>query len=346
MNFNIGIDMGASAVRMAAHGRGMILSESSALALRGRNKSLFAIGNEALALRGRTPGSIRIEKPMSGGHVIKDEWVTRWLTYLFETAQSVGIVSRPNVLMAVDPMMQPSAVHHLVALALDAGAMVCSTVRSDFMAALGAGCAILKPETIVLLNVGDSNITCTLCCAGQVFLSESLPFGMSTIDDAVMRILKNRHGMIIGEKVAEEIKIDLCSAIPGREDVKLNITGYSPETGFPASRELSGEEVTGAAGMLVSLICELVTSVVESAPVELSKELNDAGIVMTGGGAGLYGLDSYIAENVGLPCRVAEDPINATIRGLTRAIERPNAYHNLIDAPTRRIERKLSLINN
>jgi rod shape-determining protein MreB len=343
VNFNIGIDIGSSMVRMAAYSRGPIFSESAALALRGENRALFAIGNDALTFRGRAPASIRIEYPLSGGNVVKDEYLTRWLTYLFETAQSSEIVSRPNVLIAVDPQMQPSAVRHLVALALDAGAALCSTVRADLAAALGAGRAILKGDALLNLDVGASAVTCTLACAGKVLLSQSLPFGISTVDDALLRILRLRHGLIVGEKTAEEIKIDLCAAGPGRRGVKEDITGYSPRTGFPATISLSGEEVLDATEMFVSLVCELVSSVVDLTPVERLPELNDLGISMTGGGAGRFGLDSYIADKVGIACHVAEDPANAKIRGLTRMIERPGAYKSLIDAPTRRIERKLPL---
>lgn len=341
MQFNIGIDIGASTVRMAVRGRGIVFRQSSAIAMHGDDVKPLAIGNEALLYIGRAPSSVTVARPMNGGLVIRDDLMTRWLSYLLETATAAGLVSRPRVLLVVDPEVQSAATLQMATMAVDAGASTCAAIRSDLMAALGAGLDIRKPEASLVLDVGASRISVSLITHGRVAYSETLPFGMQRVNEAILRILRVKHGLMVGAQVAEEVKLQLCSAIAGRGELSMNVTGMKPLTGFPAMAAITASEVAGVAAVLVESIGDLAASVIDHAPVELAADLNDSGIALTGGGAQLFGLDKLVAEKTGLACHVMEDPANCAIRGLSLAMDKPEAFSGMIDASMRRLERKL-----
>lgn len=346
MQFNIGIDIGASTARMAVKGRGIVYRQSSAIAVGEGRTEPIAFGNAALQYEGRAPRAVTVAYPSRGGLVVRDDLMAAYMKYLMNTAMETGLVRSPQVLLAVDGGAQPSWNQRLLNLALDAGASSASVIRSDMMSALGAGFNITRPESIFVLDIGASKIAATLIAGGRVVKEETLPFGMRRVDETIRRAIRLRYGFIIGDQMSEELKIGLCSAISGREVPPMVVTGLKSQTGFPDSLAIEAEEIYDAASILISSICELAAVVAIGAPPEIAADLNERGIALTGGGAQLYGIDKLVAEKIGLPCRVMDDPGNASARGLSLVLDNAAAFQDMIDAPIRRIERRIAMATN
>lgn len=332
MPYNIGIDMGEHTTRLAVRGRGVLLRQSSAVAFRKGRQEPLAYGDEALKYADCLPHIASVAYPFRSGGISDDEILAKYLRFLFKTATDSGLVHRVRAILLCDAQTQPFTVRHLAATAIDCGAAGCAVVRSDFMAALGASLDVVRPEASLLADIGAGKVTVTIISSGRVIVSESLPFGMRRIDEAIVRAMRVKYGLIIGERTAEESKLSLGAAIGGNPELKAAVVGMKALTGFPGTVSVTADEIYAVMEPVIAAICDLTASVVERASVELAADLNDSGIALTGGGAQLFGLDKLIAERTGLTCRVVGDPSSAAILGVCRALEKPEQYEAMVDA--------------
>ena len=336
MIYNVALDIGTSGIRMALRGHGIVYRQSAAIALRGGHS--IATGNEALRLQSRTPHDISIRFPMQCGLVADEQALAHWLKHLVRHAQTGGLRGKPKILMAVPPTIQPAPLRLLVALALEAGAGACAAVRSDLAAAVGAPVDIYTTKCVLLCQLGAGFTSVSAICGGRVVVSRALPFGMALVDQAIVRRLRKKYGLIVSAKGAEELK-SLLASVGTASAPSASIAALDAKTGFPAHFEIESLDMKDAASPLLDQLCELIYQVLVALPPQLSADAADAGLILTGGGAQLFGMVQRIADEFSLPCHLVEDPPGSVIRGLSHMLESRDRYDSLVISQQNALQR-------
>ena len=328
MRWDIGIDLGTEYVRMAELKLGPVLAAPAALAFREGRESPICVGEIAERLIGRTCEGVSVHYPLRDGALENSFYAERLFTWLFRESEAANRRRRFNVVITCAPFVRPVQRESMLAAAISAGAAEAILVRSDVAAAVGAGLDLAAPEAKLLVDLGAGKITCTLFTFGRVAAFGCLSYGMNRIDERIQHLLRTDFGIRVSRAAAIEIKHTLGNALPGAapKDVIMHAVGVNMAERRPAHFDVETQPVLYACEDLVAEVARLCQSVVNSAPEELSADLNDAGAVLTGGGALMTELDRRIGQALGIPCRVADAPETCAIRGLARILEAPEAY--------------------
>ncbi|MBQ8110301.1 MAG: rod shape-determining protein [Clostridia bacterium] len=332
MHWDIGIDLGTHSVRMAELKNGPVMSAPAALAFREGNRVPICAGEIAERLVGRTCEGVSVVYPLRDGVLENNLYAASLLQWLFRRSEGVNTRRRFGAIITCAPFARPVQKEAMLTAAIDAGAAEAMLVRSDAAAAVGAGLDLNSPEAKLLVDVGAGKITATLFTFGRVAAFGYLPYGLNRVDDRIRRILRSDYGYRVGKTASEEIKHTLGSAMPDKapRDIIMHATGISMAKRMPVNFDVETKPVLDACEDVVSELTRLCRAVVDNAPEELSADLNDAGAVLTGGGAAMTELDRRVGQALGIPCRVADVPENCAIRGLARIMEDPNAYKELL----------------
>ena len=328
MRWDVGIDLGTANVRMAELKQGPVLEAAAALAFREGRDTPVCCGDAAAQLYGRTCEGMRVASPLRDGVLENNFTADRMFHWLYRQLDTVNRKRRFNALITCAPFARPVQQEALLTAATDAGAAAAALVRSDVAVALGAGLDLNAPEAKLLVDVGAGKLSATLFTFGRVAAYGYLPYGMGRIDERIQRIVRTDCGYRIGRNAAIEIKHTLGSALPSAApaDVIMHMTGFSIAERLPAAFDVETKPVLDACEDVVRELAGLCASVMDNAPEELSADLNDAGVVLAGGGAELTGLDKRIGDALGIPCRVADAPGTCGVRGLYKIMESPETY--------------------
>lgn len=332
MHWDIGIDLGTQSVRMAELKSGPVMSAPAALAFREGNRTPICAGEIAQRLVGRTCEGVEVVYPLQDGVLENNLYAARMFQWLFKRSESVNTRRRFGAMITCAPFARPVQKEAMLTAAIDAGAAEAALVRSDAAAAIGAGLDLNGPEAKLLVDVGAGKITATLFTFGRVAAFGYLPYGMNRVDDRIRRILRSDYGYRVGAAAAEEIKHTLGSAMPDKapRDIIMHAVGINVAQRMPVNFDVETKPVLDACEDVVSELARLVNTVVDNAPEELSADLNDAGAVLTGGGAAMTELDRRVGQALGIPCRVADAPETCAVRGLWRVMENPEAYRGVM----------------
>ena len=328
MKWDIGIDLGTQSVRVADLREGPVMSAPAALAFREGNRVPICAGDIAERLVGRTCRGVEVVYPLRDGVLENNLYAASLFQWLFKRSEGLNGRRRFGAMITCAPFTRPVQREALLTAAIDAGAAEAVLVRSDAAAAVGAGMELNGPEAKLLVDVGAGKITCTLFTFGRVAAFGHLPYGVNRIDDRVRRILRSDFGYRVGKAASEEIVHTLGSAMPDKapKDIIMHATGIDMKKRMPVNFDVETKPVLDACEDVVAELARLCSSVVDNAPEELSADLNDAGAVLTGGGAALTDLDRRLGQALGIPCRVADAPETCAIRGLWKIMEDPKAY--------------------
>ena len=332
MRWDIGIDLGTQSVRMAELKGGPVMSAPAALAFREGNRAPICAGDIAQRLVGRTCEGVSVVYPLRDGVLENNLYAARMFQWLFRRSEGVNTRRRFRAIITCAPFARPVQREAMLTAAIDAGAAEAMLVRSDAATAIGAGLDLNAPEAKLLVDVGAGKITATLFTFGRVAAFGYLPYGLNRIDERIRRILRSDFGYRVGVSTSEEIKNTLGSAIPDKapRDVIMHATGIDLAKRMPVNFDVETKPVLDACEDVVAEITRLVSTVVDNAPEELSADLNDAGVVLAGGGAVMTDLDRRVGQALGIPCRVADAPEGCAIRGLCRIMEDPDAYRAML----------------
>lgn len=332
MHWDIGIDLGTQNVRMAELKEGPVLTASAALAFRDGSRAPICAGDIAERLVGRTCEGVSVRYPLRDGVLENNLYAARMFQWLFKRSEGVNTRRRFGAMITCAPFARPVQREAMLNAALDAGAADALLVRSDAAAALGAGLDLNGPEAKLLVDVGAGKITATLFTFGRVAAFGYLPYGMNRIDDRIRRILRTDYGYRVGKASAVEIKHTLGSAMPDKapRDIIMHATGIGMLQRAPMNFDIETRPVLDACEDVVAELARMCSAVIDNAPEELSADLNDAGAVLTGGGAMLTELDRRIGQALGIPCRVADAPETCAIRGLWKIMQDPAPYRGAI----------------
>jgi rod shape-determining protein MreB len=316
----IGIDLGTANVLVYVKGKGIVLREPSVVAKDVRTNRTIAVGEEARQMLGRTPGNIQAIRPLRDG-VIADFEVTEVMLNYFikKVTKSQSIFSwfrpKPSVVICVPAEITSVEERAVRDAAKLAGARSVDIIEEPMAAAIGAGLPIDGPSGNMVVDIGGGTTDVAVISLGGIVVSQSLRVAGNKLDEAIIRHIRRVYNLMVGERTAEEIKITIGSAYRLDEELTMEIRGRDLINGLPKTVKITSEEVREALSEPIASIVEAVKSVLEKTPPELAADIIDRGIILTGGGALLRGLDTLLAEVTGIPALIADDPLSCVVIG-------------------------------
>ena len=316
---NIGIDLGTTSIVIYIEGKGIVLSEPSVAAYDTYGGHLIAVGKKAYEMIGRTPDNIRIVKPMRHG-VVSDFTATKHILRFFLSKICKNMIFKPNVVVCVPSMVTNLEKRTILDLITAAGAAKACLIEEPLAAALGAGLKSDRPKGAMVVDIGGGTTDVAVITMGCISVSDSVKVAGNAFDEAIMRQIRRERDVIIGERTAEFIKKQIgCSYLRSAE-LGLTVKGKHFITSMPVSIDVSSTEVYLAMRPQLESISETVRSVLELTPPELSADIADSGIYLTGGGALLHGIDKMLQEKTGVKTFVAKDPLSCVALGTGEAL--------------------------
>jgi len=319
--FDIGIDLGTASILVYVKGKGVVLKEPSVVAFDRDTNRIKAIGEEARLMLGRTPGNIVAVRPLRQG-VISDYTVTeKMLKYFIQKAVGKQRFRKPLISICVPSQVTEVERKAVEDAAFQAGARDVKIIEEPIAAAIGAGIDIARPCGNMIVDIGGGTSDIAVISLGGTVVSASIKIAGDDFDDAIVRYMRKKHNLLIGERTAEDIKIRIGSAYPRPESVTVDVRGRNLVTGLPKTITVTSEETEEALKDTTSQIVEAVHSVLEKTPPELAADIVDRGIVLAGGGSLLYGLEELIESKTGITTMTAEDPMTAVAIGTGRYVE-------------------------
>lgn len=320
---DIGIDLGTATILLYVKGKGIVLREPSVVAIDKNTNKILAVGEEARRMLGRTPGNIVAIRPLKDG-VISDYEITEKMLKYFLNKVCGGRflkIFSPRIVVCVPSGVTEVEKRAVIDAAIQAGARKTYLIEEPIAAAIGAGIDISKACGSMIIDVGGGTTDIAVISLGGIVVSTSIKVAGDSFDEAIVRYMRKKHNIMIGERTAEELKINIGAVYPRVQEVTMDIRGRNLISGLPKTITVTSSEIMEALEESVSAIVEAVHSVLERTPPELAADIGDRGIVMTGGGSLIYGLDKLIQKETGINVVIAEDAISCVALGTGKALE-------------------------
>ena len=320
---DIGIDLGTASVLVYVKGKGIVLQEPSVVAIDTSTNKVLAVGEEAQKMLGRTPGNIVALRPLKDG-VISDYDVTEKMLkhFIEKVTGGVGLFRffKPQIIVCVPSGVTEVEKRAVIDATMEAGARDVFLIEEPIAAAIGAGIEISQPNGSMVVDIGGGTSDVAVISLGGIVVSTSIKIAGDKFDEAIVKYMRKKHSILIGERTAEEIKINIGSAFPRDTEVTMDVRGRNLVSGLPETIKVSSEETLEALRESVAQIADAVHYVLEKTPPELSADISDKGILMTGGGSLLWGLDKLIAKRTGISVYIADDAISCVAKGTGEAL--------------------------
>ena len=328
---DIGIDLGTANTLVYLRGKGIIMREPSVVAVDTKNDEVRSVGHEAKAVIGRTPGSIVAVRPLKDGVIADFDITANMLSRFIKKVCGNSMFFRPRVVICIPSGVTEVERRAVKEASLKAGARQVSVIEEPMAAAIGAGLPISEPSGSMVVDIGGGTSEVAVISLGGIVASRSVRVGGDEFDQSIIAYIKRKYNLLIGERTAEDIKIKIGSAYPTEEmeNVTMDIKGRNLVDGLPKNVTIHADEVRDAlADPLVTMV-DAIKSTLEKTPPELSADVIDHGIMLTGGGALLRGLDLLVAQETGMPVHVAERPLDCVVDGTGKRLEivMPREYY-------------------
>lgn len=325
----IGIDLGTANCLVYLAGEGIVLNEPTVVAVSTEDNRVLAVGNEAKEMLGRTPGNITASRPLRDG-VIADYVITEaMLRYFIDKVCGHSRLFRPEVMICVPAGVTSVERRAVLDATLSAGAKTAYLIDEPLAAAIGAQIPIANTSGNMIVDIGGGTTEAAVICLGGVVVHSSVRVGGNKIDEAIQTTVRKKHGLVIGENQAEDVKIKIGAAVLGKNsssEVSMQVRGRDAVNGLPRTIILTDREVMEMIGGTVQKIISAVKGVLEQTPPELASDIIDKGIVLSGGTSQLTNLDRLLTESTGVPCHVAENPLMCVALGTGLALENLDLY--------------------
>ena len=317
----VGIDLGTVNVLVYVSGKGVVLQEPSVVAISVRDNKIVAVGKDAAEMIGRVPDSIEVARPVREG-VIADYQVTEaMLRHFIRKAIGRNPLLRPQVMMSTPKGVTSVERRAVYDAAIQAGAKEAYLIPEPLAAAFGAGLPANTPTGNMVVDMGGGTSEAAVVSMNDIVVWSSVRVGGTRIDRAIIGYIRKKYSMVIGEQTAEELKIQIGSAIPLEDVLTMDVRGRDQVTGLPKTISVTSDEITEAIGDPLSSIVNTVRQTLEKTPPELASDIIDRGMILTGGGAQLRNIDQLFRQETGVPCFPADDPIACVAVGAGRALE-------------------------
>lgn len=318
---DIGVDLGTASVLVYVKNHGIVIREPSVVALQKDNNKILAVGEEARQMIGRTPGNIVAVRPLRDGVIADYDITETMLKYFIEKVSPKPRFFRPQVVVCVPSGVTSVEKRAVLEAAMQAGAKRTYLIEEPMAAAIGAGLNITEASGNMVVDIGGGTTDIAIISLGGIVVSESLRVGGDKCDEAIIRYIKKMYNMMVGERTAEDVKINIGSAYPEGEGKSMEIRGRDLVTGLPRTIKFTSTDSFQALSEPITSIIDGIKSVLERTPPELASDIVDKGIVMTGGGSLLHGLTRLLAEETGIPIHLAEDPLSCVALGTGKILE-------------------------
>jgi rod shape-determining protein MreB len=312
---DIGIDLGTANVLIHIKGQGIVLNEPSVVAIDSDTKKPLAVGSEARDMLGRTPGRVLAIRPMKDGVIADFEITEIMLNHFIRKVNGKNFFSRPRILICCPSNITQVEKNAIKEAAERTGAKKVFLEEEPKVAAIGAGMDISKPSGNMVIDIGGGTTDVAVLSLGDIVTSSSIKIAGNVFDSDIMKYIKDKYKLLIGERTAEDIKFTIGTVFPGSRNEKIEVRGRDLVTGLPHSITLCSDEVEEALRESVYVIIQTTKSVLEQTPPELSADIIDKGIVVTGGGALIDGFDQLLAHELKVPVFIAESPLTCVVEG-------------------------------
>jgi rod shape-determining protein MreB len=312
---DLAIDLGTANTLVYAKNKGIVVREPSIVAVNKINNNVEAVGKEAKEMLGRTPGNIVAIRPMKDGVIADFEVTEKMIKYFIEKAHGRRFLVKPRIVISVPSEITQVEKRAVKDSALRAGATEVYLIEQAMAAAIGAGLPITDPTGNMIVDIGGGTTDVAVISLAGIVYSRSVRVAGNEMDDAIIQYIKRKYNLLIGERTAEQIKIEIGSAFPLDEEMTMEIKGRDLVEGVPKTLVVSDEEIREALSETVATIVEAVRVALERTPPELSADIMDKGIIIAGGGSMLKNLDKRLREETGLPVTLAEDPLACVALG-------------------------------
>lgn len=317
---NIGIDLGTATVLIYVKGKGIVLKEPSVAAIDKVSGKVYAVGSEAQKMIGRTPGNIVAVRPLRDG-VISDYDTTERMLKDFLTKVTFSKFFKPNIVICVPSGVTEVEERAVLDVALQAGAKRAYVIEEPIAAAIGAGIDISEPNGNMIVDIGGGTTDIAVISLGGVVVSNSIKIAGDTFDDAIIKYIRKKYNILVGERTAEEIKTNIGCVYPLDEVLSISVKGRNLITGLPNTLEISSNEIIEALSEAATTIADAIHNVLERTPPELVGDIATNGIVLTGGGALMQGFDKLIESKTGIKAVIADDPTTCVAIGTGVSLE-------------------------
>lgn len=326
---DIAIDLGTANTLIYIRGKGIVLNEPSIVAFDRNSKRIIAVGNQAKEIQGREHRDIKVSRPLKDG-VIADFEIAEGMLRTFIKMVKGGILPSRRIIIAVPNGITEVEKRAVRDSAEHAGAKEVHLISEPMAAAIGVGCDVELPVGNMIVDIGGGTTEIAVIALSGIVTNESIRVAGDEINNAIQQFFKRSYNILIGERTAEMIKMQVSSAVPLKEEITIQVKGRDLVQGIPTSVEVGSEEIRDAIREPIDQIVDAIKLTLENTPPELSADILDRGIILTGGGALLKGLDERIRNETNLPVHVAEDPLTAVVRGVGKVLEEFEKYEKVL----------------
>ncbi|HHY91317.1 MAG TPA: rod shape-determining protein [Clostridiales bacterium] len=319
---DMGIDLGTANTLVYMKGKGIVAREPSVVAIQEDTKQVLAVGQEAKLMIGRTPGNILATRPLRDGVIADFDTTQSMLKYFIKRAYPKNsLFFAPRVVIGVPSGITEVERRSVEEAALQAGAKEVYLIEEPMAAAIGANLPVASPTGSMVVDIGGGTTEVAIISLGGIVTSKSIRIGGNELDEAIVQYIKREYNLMIGERTAEQIKFTIGLAYPKAKEEKIAARGRDLVTGLPKTLEVSSYEILEALSEPVNAIIEAIKATLEKTPPELASDIMEHGIVLTGGGALLEGLDQLVRKETSMPVRVAENPLDCVVLGTGKVVE-------------------------
>lgn len=332
---DMGIDLGTANTLVYLKGKGIALQEPSVVAIQRDTSSVLAVGDEAKQMIGRTPGNIVAIRPMKDGVIADFDITERMLRYFINKASKQKFLFHPRVVVCIPSGVTEVEKRAVIDATLQAGAREAYLIEEPMAAAIGAGLPVHEPMGNMIVDIGGGTTEVAVISLGGIVTSKSVRVAGDEMDESIVQYVKKTYNLMIGERTAEQIKMEIGSAFPSDTAKTMDIRGRDLITGLPKTVDITDEEIRNALSEPVNSIVEAVKVTLERTPPELSADIMDRGIILAGGGSLLQGLDSILKRETGMPVYLAEEPLNCVALGTGKVLEEINTLKKVLINPKR-----------
>ncbi|MGI6204523.1 MAG: rod shape-determining protein [Anaerovoracaceae bacterium] len=317
----VGIDLGTANVLVYIKGKGIVLREPSVVAVDDETNEILAVGEEARQMLGRTPANIVAVRPLRDGVISSFDITERMLRYFIKKTCGSGKFFRPTIMVCVPSGVTEVEKRAVREAATQAGGKEVYLMEEPMAAAIGAGLDVARPEGTMVMDIGGGTTDIAIIALGGIVASASVKIAGDKFNEAIVKYIRKKHKLYIGERTAEELKMAIGTAYDRPEVVKMTCSGRDLVSGLPRDIEFSSDEMLEALDEPLTQICDAAHAVLEKTPPELAADISMGGLVITGGGALLYGIDKRVQDRINIDVRIAEDPLSCVAIGTGKALD-------------------------
>src|SRR5436305_3001361 len=333
---DMAVDLGTANTLVYVRGRGIVLNEPSVVAVNTANGAILAVGSEAKRMIGRTPSHIRAVRPLKDGVIADFDITEKMLRYFIQKVHHRRFLAKPRVVVCVPSGITGVEQRAVEEATISAGARAAFIIEEPMAAAIGAGMPIHEPTGNMVVDIGGGTTEVAVISLGEIVTSTSLRVGGDELDEAIITHVKKEYSLLLGERTSEAIKFAIGSVFPMPAEMIADIKGRDLGSGLPKTIQVSAEEIRKAIEEPVNQIIDAVKNTLDRCPPELAADIMDKGIVLTGGGALLRGLDERLKHETGMPVHIAENPLSSVAIGSGKCLEEFEVLQRVLVSPSRR----------